>query len=137
MNLNQERRFIGSADISGNQFLEILPPQNGPFEIEEIFFQVADDGGNITAQFIAEVAIAIGSGLVGQAAKYQSPYWQLASGGFVSDPGFILISGSNIVLDIQNFFIVASFTLSWIVRYRAYGCHTGGDPGIRATGVNQ
>ena len=110
------------------QVQEIFPASQTTWEILEVAASPYVDPTLVTTPI--SIQVLLGANASSSGTPY-SPPWNVLGGGMMSDPGFILLAGSNIALSLSNAG-ANSRTVAFMIRYRAQQCHEA-DTAIRRT----
>jgi hypothetical protein len=119
--------LIVNAGAVGN-IQEIFAPSQTTWEVLEVVVSPYVDIALVTTPI--SIQILLGANASSSGTPY-SPPWNILGGGTMSDPGFILLAGSNIALNLSNAGANPR-TLAFMVRYRTQQCHEA-DTAIRRT----
>ena len=131
MSSKQELRISGVLTVSAgavNVVQEIFPAAQTTWEVLEIAASPRVDTTLVTTPI--QMQVLLGANASSSGTPY-SPPWDVLGGGTMSDPGFVLLAGSNIALSLSNAGANPR-DVAFMVRYRAQQCHEA-DTAIRRT----
>jgi hypothetical protein len=127
----QEVRRSGTLTVNAGaagDIQEIFAASQTTWEVLEVVVSPYVDTALVTTPI--GVQVLLGASASSSGTPY-SPPWNILGGGTMSDPGFILLAGSNIALSLSNAGANPR-TLAFMVRFRAQQCHEA-DTAIRRT----
>jgi len=127
----QELRRSGTLTVLAgavNNIQEIFAPSATTWEVLEVVVSPYVDTALVTTPI--QIQVLLGATAASPGTPY-SPPWNVLGGNTLSDPGFVLIAGSNIALSLSNAGANPR-TLAFMIRFRPQQCHEA-DTAIRRT----
>lgn len=128
---NQESRVYGVLTVPAgtvNGVQEIFASSQTTWDILEIVVSPYVDIALVTTPITMQILLGANASSSGAP---QSPPWDVFGAGTMSDPGFLLLAGSNIALSLSNAGANPR-DVAFMVRYRAQQCREA-DTAIRRT----
>jgi hypothetical protein len=133
MSSSQELRYSGVLTVLAGataSVQEIFAASQTGWDILEIAISPRVDTALVTTPI--QIQILIGANASNAGTPY-SPPWDVLGGTTLSDPGFILLAGSNIAVSMANAG-ANNRDVAFMIRYRVPQCHPS-DTAIRRTQV--